>query len=243
MLDEGVVAVSPTTVWRVLNKAGLLKRWNKKTSSKGNGFNQPTRPHQHWHIDISCVNISSTFYHLISIIDGYSRYIVHWEIRESMKEFDVEIVLQRAIEKFPGENPRVISDNGPQFISRDFKEFIRISGMTHVRTSPYYPQSNGKKERWYQTVKKECIRPQTPLNLDDARRVVGKYVEHYNDVRLHSSIGYVPPKARLEGIEKRIFDERDRKLEAARAIRKAMRQASRIDFSKSDLPERAVMLN
>ena len=77
------------------------------------------------------------------MLDGYSRFIVHWDLRESMTEADIEIILQGAKEKHPGVKPRIISDNGPQFIARDFKEFIRISGMTHVRTSPYYPQSNG----------------------------------------------------------------------------------------------------
>ena len=72
---------------------------------------------------------------MCSILDGFSRYIVHWEIREAMKESDVEIILQRAREKFPDAKPRIISDNGPQFIAKDFKEFIRISGMTHVKTS------------------------------------------------------------------------------------------------------------
>ena len=84
----------------------------------------------------------------------------------------------------------MISDNGPQFIARDFKEFIRISGMTHVRTSPYYPQSNGKIERWHKSLKPECIRPLTPLTLDDARRLIQAYVDRYNTVRLHSAIGY-----------------------------------------------------
>jgi transposase InsO family protein len=74
--------------------------------------------------------------------------------------------------KCPEAKPRIISDNGPQFIARDFKEFIRISGMTHVRTSPYYPQWNGKIERWHQSLKRECIRPGTPLSLDDAQRLV-----------------------------------------------------------------------
>src|ERR1700693_4470475 len=60
-----------------------------------------------------------------------------------------------------------ISDNGPQFIARDFREFIRISGMTHVRASPYYPQSNGKLERWHKSLKRECIRERTPLSLED----------------------------------------------------------------------------
>jgi len=63
-----------------------------------------------------------------------------------------------AKEKYPEARPRIISDNGPQFIAKDFKEFIRISGMTHVRTSPFYPQSNGKIERWHKSLKGECIR-------------------------------------------------------------------------------------
>ena len=222
MLDEDLVAVSPTTVWRVLHEAGALRRWNEKTT-KGTGFQQPLKPHEHWHIDVSYLNILGTFYYLCSILDGCSRYIVHWDIRESMTEADIEIVLQKARELFPDARPRVISDNGPQFIAKDFKEFIRISGMTHVKTSPYYPQSNGKIERWHQTIKRECIRPGTPLTLDDARRLVAVYVEHYNNHRLHSSIGYIAPKDKLEGRDTIIFAERDRKLEAARARRKAAR--------------------
>lgn len=70
-----------------------------------------------------------------------------------MREYDVEVIVQRALELFSGATPRIISDNGPQFIARDFKEFIRISGMTHVRTRPFYPQSNGKIERWHKTLK------------------------------------------------------------------------------------------
>jgi transposase InsO family protein len=111
-----------------------------------------------------------------------------------MKESDVEIILQRAREKFPDAKPRIISDNGPQFIAKDFKEFIRISGMTHVRTSPYYPQSNGKLERYHKTIKVTCIRINTPLSLGDARRLVADFVEHYNNTRLHSAIGYITPK-------------------------------------------------
>ena len=120
--------------------------------------------------------------------------------------------------------PRIISGNGPQFIARDFKEFIRISGMTYVRTSPYYPQSNGKIERWHKSQKSECIRPGTPLSLDDALRLVQAYVEHYNNVRLSSAIGYVTPKDVLAGRQQEIHAERDRKLEAARQQRQSHRQ-------------------
>ena len=144
-----------------------------------------------------------------------------------MTDADVEVVLQRACEHYPEERPRIISDNGPQFIARDFKEYIRIMGMTNVRTSPYYPQSNGKIERWYQSLKRECIRPKTPISLDDARRFAGEFIEYYNTEHLHSSIGYITPKDKLEGKEKTIFEERDYTLAVARERRKAQRKKAR----------------
>jgi transposase InsO family protein len=227
MLDQDIAACSPASVYRVLKAAGLLDRQAPKSSSKGKGFVQPLRPHEHWHVDVSYINIAGTFYYLCSLLDGCSRFLVHWELREAMTEADVEQIIQRAREQFPGVTPRIISDNGPQFIARDFKEFIRLCGMTHARTSPYYPQSNGKIERWHRILKEECIRPGTPLTLEDARRIVGKFVEHYNTVRLHSAIGYVTPKDKLEGRDPEIFAARDRKLEAARERRKEKRQAAR----------------
>ena len=226
MIDDDIVAVSPSSVYRVLKNAGLMQRWNRKASKKGTGFHQPLKPHEHWHIDISYINVCGTFYYMCSVLDGFSRYIVHWEIREAMTEADIEIILQRAREKFPDAKPRIISDNGPQFISKDFKEFIRISGMTHVKTSPYYPQSNGKLERYHKTIKSTCIRTQTPLSLEDAQRVVADFVDHYNDQRLHSAIGYVTPKDKLQGRAETILAARDAKLAAARDARKAKRKAS-----------------
>ena len=153
-----------------------------------------------------------------------------------MKESDVEIILQRARELYPEAKPRIITDNGPQFIAKDFKEFIRVCGMTHVRTSPYYPQSNGKIERWHKSLKSECIRKKVPLSLLDARRVVADYVHHYNNVRLHSAIGYVTPADKLAGREKEIFAERDRKLQRARDERKARRQAMKMNLVENAEP-------
>jgi transposase InsO family protein len=224
MLDADVVAVSASSVYRVLSAEGLLRRWNRRPSKKGQGFHQPSGAHRHWHVDISHVNIAGTFYFLCSILDGYSRYIVHWEIRPKMEEIDVEAIVQRAREKFPGVTPRIITDNGPQFVAKDFKEYIRVCGMTHVRTSAYYPQSNGKLERYHRTIKSECIRPGTPLSLEDARRIVSQYVTQYNEVRLHSALGYIAPKDKLLGREKEIFELRDRKLHEARERRRRRRQ-------------------
>jgi putative transposase len=130
MLDANVVACSPSSVYRVLKKAGLLAGQTPNVTKKGTGFVQPLKAHHEWHVDISFLNIAGTFYFLCSILDGYSRFLVHWEIREKMEEIDVETILQRAREKFPGTIPKIISDNGPQFIAKDFKEFIGCDRFT-----------------------------------------------------------------------------------------------------------------
>lgn len=224
MLDDDVAAASPSTVYRVLKDAGRLDRkWNK-TSSKGTGFVQPIQPHEHWHVDIAYINVAGTFYYLTTVLDGCSRAVVHWELREAMTEQDIEVIVQRAIERIPGSvRPRIISDNGPQFVARDFKEFIRIAGLTHVRTAPYCPQSNGKLERYHRTIKSTAIRTAAPESIDDARRIITRFVTHYNEVRLHSAIGYVTPRDRMEGRHETIQYTRDRKLEAAREARRHKR--------------------
>lgn len=224
MLDADIVAVSPSTTYRVLREAGVLRAWNHSPSKKGQGFQQPLAPHEHWHVDITYLRLAGTFFYLCVVLDGASRFIVHWELRAQMTERDVEFTIQRAKEKFTAARPRMISDNGPQFIAKDFKEFIRLSEMTHVRTSPYYPQSNGKLERWNHSFKSEGFRPGVPLTFEDGLRVAARYVEYYNTVRLHSAIGYVTPQTRLEGRQQEVFEARDRKLDAARTRRATLRQ-------------------
>ena len=180
---------------------------------------------------------------MAELLDGFSRLIVHWDIRPEMKEIDIEAILQLAKERYPEARPRIISDNGPQFIANDFKSFIRLSGMTHVRTSPYYPQSNGKLERYHKSLKSECIRPKTPLSLEDAKRAVEEFVSHYNDHRLHSAIGYVTPSDMLEGRQTIIHAERDRKLEQAREERARKRAELRnVSYDESIHPEDRAML-
>jgi hypothetical protein len=102
-------------------------------------------------------------------------------------------------------------------------EYLRLWQTSHVFTSPHYPQSNGKLERYHRTLKEQAIRPKTPLTVEDARRVVSEFVDHYNEVRLHSALGYVTPKDRLEGRHLEIYRIRDEKLEAARERRRQRR--------------------
>ena len=96
------------------------------------------------------------------------------EIRPTMTEVDIEQILHRVRARFPGVNPRILSDNGPPFLAQDFQEFIRRCGMTHVKTSPYYPQSNGNIERFHRTIQGDCLRTETPLSLADAQRIVAR---------------------------------------------------------------------
>jgi transposase InsO family protein len=108
LLDANIVAVSPSSVYRVLKQAGLMRAWVRKASKKGTGFQQPTAAHQHWHVDIAYINIHSTFFYLCSVLDGWSRYLVHWELKAQMTELDLEIILLRAREAFPNTSPRII---------------------------------------------------------------------------------------------------------------------------------------
>ncbi|WP_295104046.1 IS3 family transposase [uncultured Candidatus Kuenenia sp.] len=227
MIDDNVVAVSPATTYRILKAAGLLNRWNKvKSSSKGGGFNQPTAPHQHWHTDIKYVNYHGTFLFLISVIDGYSRYIVHHELRRSMQQFDVQLTLQRALEKYPGIKPRIISDNGPQFISKDFAEYLKLLELQHIRTSVAYPQSNGKIERYHRTIHQDCLMKTSLINLDDARKQISSYIDYYNNKRLHSSLFYLTPEDFLIDRVEEKLKVRERKLKEAKLKRIEVRYAS-----------------
>lgn len=225
MLDENIVAVSPSTTYRVLKRAGLLNKWNNVKTLKGEGFTQPSKCHQHWHIDIKYVNFKGSFLFLISVIDGYSRYIVHHELRQNMQEFDVQLTLQRALEKYPDEKPRIISDNGSQFISKNFHDYLKFVGMQHIRTSIAYPQSNGKIERYHRSINEECLRKQSFINLDDARTQVDQYIKFYNTKRLHSSLFYLTPEDFLfDRVEDRLL-KRQNKFDEAKQNRTNFRKA------------------
>lgn len=226
MIDADIVYVSPSTTYRVLLAAGLMRSKDTRPSKKGKGFKQPGAPHRHWHIDITYIKIKGVFHYLILVLDGYSRYIVGWGLREQMNERDVEIVLQQAHEAFPYARPRLISDNGSQFIAKEFKQFLTVVGMTHTTTSPYYPQSNGKLERCNKTIK-DYLRTQYLADPEDGRRLSGEIIHYYNDERLHSAIGYVTPIDKLAGREQDIFAQREYKLQSARQARATRRFVER----------------
>lgn len=204
MLDAGVAALRPSTVYHLLREADLIGRWKRPdVTAHRRGFQQPDRPHEQWHTDIAYLNIMGSQYFLISVLDGFSRAIVHHEIRTRMETTDVEIVIQRALDSLPGDapRPRLISDNGSQYVSGQFKTFLRQSGCAHSKARVRHPQSNGKIERWHRTVKGECVRRQAFGDLEEARDVIARYVEEYNQHRLHAALDYLTPVDALRGPE------------------------------------------
>lgn len=220
MIDEDVAYVSPATTYRILKAEGLLNPWSKPAlTTKGNGYQQPDTIHMDWHTDIAYVNILGTFFFLITVMDGFSRMILHHELRSHMEEYDVEIVIRRAQEKYPEARANLITDNGSQYLSKDFKNYIRESGLNHIRTSIRYPQSNGKIERFHKTIKQEKIRKTAMTSPENARKQIDNYIKEYNEKRLHSSIYYLTPEEVFEEKMKKRIAERQNKLDTARERR------------------------
>lgn len=220
MIDQDIAYVQPSSVYRILKEADVMRSRAVKAISKGKGFTQPLGPHEQWHSDITNVTCGDTVYHLISILDGYSRAVIAWSLREKMKTKDVNIVFQKATELFPEATPRCITDNGSQYKSREFTRFITRNQYSHTTTSPYYPQSNGKQERFHGSFKSECIRVMAPMNKRDAGRIIDQYVKYYNNQRLHSATSYITPRDMLEGRQTEILQQRDKKLTAAKIQRR-----------------------
>ncbi len=202
--DAGVAAVRPSTVYLILAEAGLIGRWKTpEIRAHKTGFDQPDQPHEQWHTDIAYLNILGSQYFLISVLDGFSRAIIHHEVRTDMTTTDVEIVLQRALDTLPASTPRprIISDNGSQYVSGQFKLFVRQAGCAHSKARVRHPQSNGKIERWHKSIKTECVRRTALGDLDEARAVIADYVRRYNTERLHSALNYLTPADYLQGHE------------------------------------------
>ena len=231
MTDANVAYASPSSVYRILKSRKMLALQERKNSRKGKGFHQPKAPHKHWHIDFSYFKIGSVFYYFIAVLDGYSRCILAWDLREQMTEIDAEIVVQRAKERFPHAKPRIISDRGQQFQAHDFKRFVAEIEASHVMTSPYYPQSNGKLERFHRTLKQYAYQ-RLPLDLEDAKRIIGEMIDYYNNERLHSAIDYVTPRQCLEGRRERIVTERRIKHRQAAAQRRKHWQDQNQDLAE-----------
>lgn len=216
MVDADVAYLSPSSVYRVLCDEDLLYRW-KRSRGRGESPPEPSRPNERWHTDIMYLRVADTWYFLVTVRDAYSRYVVHWDLLSSMTANDVRLVVQEAVERSGGK-PQIVSDNGSQFTSKDFKQLVQAFGLEHIRIRTYHPESNGRLERFHRSTR-EALDDQALENLVRAREIVGRWVEHYNHERLHAALQYLPPAEYYQGEPAKRIAERKDKLENARQHR------------------------
>lgn len=219
MIDADVAFLSESSVYRVLNDADLLYRWKRRTSA-GTAPAKPTRPHERWHTDLMYLRIADCWYFLVTVLDAYSRYVVHWELLATMAAAEVRLVMQAALER-TGAQPQMVTDNGAQFTAAEFKDLIRRFALEHIRIRTYHPESNGLVERFHRSTR-EALSDETMANLSQARAIIATWVAHYNEQRLHAGLGYLTPAEFYRGNPAARIEERRMKLEKARQERQRL---------------------
>ena len=221
MLDDEVCAVSSSTVYRVLREANLVCRWKPKERRKGSGQPAaPTKPDQLWQTDIRYTKVGGRNYYLLSFLDAYSRYVVHHELLTSMDGLSVSIAAATAIETLPqGVRPVIQSDHGSGFIAGEFAKTLAGCGVGHTLIRPHTPTDNGLIERYHRTIG-ERIEEHELEDFTSAKAVIAGIIEHYNQVRLHSSLNFLRPVDYYRGDPETLLAQRRRKLQQARELRK-----------------------
>lgn len=221
MLDEGIVAVSASSVYRVLREANLVCGWKPKPKVKGDGRGKPpSRPDEKWQTDIKYVHVGARNYYLLSFMDVYSRYIVHHELLTWMDGQSVSVEAAAAIATLPADvRPNIQSDHGSGFISREFAETLSESAVGHTKIRPHTPTDNAEIERYHRTIGEQIDEAELG-DLTQARAVIAGIIDAYNKIRLHSALSFLRPVDYYRGNPEALLAKRRRKLQAARELRK-----------------------
>jgi transposase InsO family protein len=218
MIDEDIAYLSESSVYRILLEHDLLYRWARPRGGSGSRPPEPTKPHERWHTDIMYLQLDEVWYFLVSFIDSYSRYIVHWELLRSMTAEEVTSATRRALEMYPSENPEVVTDRGCQYTGKEFKKLVKQFELKHILCRVRHPQSNGIIERYHRTTR-EALEEKDMQSLGHAREVIACWVKNYNNSRLHAGLGYLRPVDYFSGNPKQLQEDRRRKLAEARELR------------------------
>jgi transposase InsO family protein len=226
MVDEDVACLSASTVYRILKEAELVCPWRRRKKRKRLAEEKATRPNQRWLTDLMQIQVGEGVYSLVTFLDEYSRYIVHHEVLLGADGQTVSLAAQAAIETLPKGadglplvKPEIQSDNGSSYIAREFLLVLKENGLGHHRIRPHCPEENGVIERAYRTLR-EALEGEALTNLMEAERVLGRIVRRYNEERLHSALGYLPPAVFYRGNPEERKAERRRKLAQARHRRR-----------------------
>jgi transposase InsO family protein len=210
--DEKEYFISESSVYRILKSRGLITSPAYMVMKASDEFkDKTTRPNQMWQIDFTYFKIIGWgWYYLSTVLDDYSRYIIHWELCSNMKVEDVTRTLDRALDKAGLDNsnaPRLLSDNGSCYISSELAEYIEDNGMSHVRGKPNHPQTQGKIERYHRSMK-NVVKLENYYYPEDLMQRLEEFVEYYNNQRYHESIHNLTPSDMYFGRGNEILSKR-----------------------------------
>jgi transposase InsO family protein len=225
MVDEDVAFLSPSTVYRILKGADLVCPWRRAKRTKAEE-ERATRPDQRWSTDLMHVQVGARVYYFVAFLDDYSRFIVHHELLPGMDGLTVSLAARVAIETLPrgpegrpAATPLIRSDNGGCYISKEFRAVLQEDGLGHHRIRPHCPEENGLIERANRTLR-EGPDGEELADLLTAVHVIERVVRRYNEERLHSALGYLPPREFYRGEPSKRLEERRVKLFQARHRRR-----------------------
>jgi len=212
--DNKGFAVSESTVYRILRREGLVKRQEIQPSAATEYHTKTTRPHQMWATDASYFRVVGWgYYYLVTVMDDYSRFILGWKLQKDMSANSLIEVIQAAVDAtgmtdVPVEDrTKLLSDNGAGYVSKVFRDYLHLVGIEHILAAPYHPQTNGKVERYQQSLKREVnqLTYEFPSQLEQA---IVDFVDYYNYRRYHKALGNVTPADVLYGRREEILERR-----------------------------------
>ncbi len=231
LTDQKGLAVSESTVYRLLRREGLVKAAERQLLAGKEYQHKTTGPHQLWATDASYFRVVGWgYYYLVTVMDDFSRFILAHKLLEDMTTDSLIEVVQETIDTTGMDDvpvqdrTKLLSDNGSGYVSRAFREYLQQVGIRHILASPFHPQTNGKLERYHRTLKTEVN--QVPYEVvQDLEGAIGAFVDFYNHRQYHKALGNVTPANVLQGHREAILARRKEVQKATFERRRRYNQA------------------
>lgn len=214
IVDQHKWYISESSVYRILKERGLITAPSHIVLSASDEFKSKTmRVNEMWQTDFTYFKIIGWgWYYLSTVLDDYSRFIITWELRANMTSEDVKPSIIKALQisgLTKNTAPRLLSDNGPCYISSDIKSFLREQGIKPINGKPCHPQTQGKIERYHRTMK-NVVKLENYYSPEDLERALAQFVDFYNHKRYHESLKNLTPADVYHGRAEKILKERAR---------------------------------